>query len=435
MFCDTDKELQQNSAKFWQPYLPSNNTVLYQGPLFELSKNGELKERKYKLTDSFLLKSMIGSHKVKKMTNVNWKRIEPFIEENCVNSFYGFRVGYKDCYRDFYVDSQETLDIWLGHLAKVGIMPDIEDDFIFIREIGKGNYATVFLAESKEDYRKYAIKRIQKSRISAMTNGINSIVREIDIMRKLDHPNIVKLYNVYENDSEICLVLDYLEGGNLYERINQKKRFSEATIRTFAIRFFDVLSYLDSMHIVHRDIKLENIILTSKSNDFEFKLADFGIADYCKENLTLRCGSPGYIAPEILRKDVYNTKVDVFSAGVVLYILFCGKMPFFGTNVNEILLKNKECHIHFYDYEWRQASKEFISVILNVTEPAPRERLTAKQSLEFDWFSLDLPSRRSSHSSVHENPLNQNLAINEDQKPRCLSKGNKCSDIKGNAKI
>mmetsp|Transcript_3126 Transcript_3126/g.2844 ORF Transcript_3126/g.2844 Transcript_3126/m.2844 type:complete len:231 (+) Transcript_3126:344-1036(+) len=230
-------------------------------------------------------------------------------------------------------------------------MSDIEDDFVFIREIGKGNYASVFLAESKENCQKFAVKRIQKSRISTMTNGIKSIVREIDIMRKLDHPNIVKLYNVYESDSEICLVLDYLEGGNLYERINRKKKFSEAIIRAFAIKFFGVLCYLDSMHIVHRDIKLENILLSSKLNDYEFKLADFGIADYCKENLSLRCGSPGYIAPEILRKEVYDTKADVFSIGVVLYILFCGKMPFFGTSVDEILLKNRECHVHFYDFE------------------------------------------------------------------------------------
>mmetsp|Transcript_32030 Transcript_32030/g.31739 ORF Transcript_32030/g.31739 Transcript_32030/m.31739 type:complete len:264 (-) Transcript_32030:151-942(-) len=260
-------------------------------------------------------------------------------------------------------------------------MTDFENDFTVIKELGNGAFGTVYLAENNDTSEMFAVKCISKHNITANHVNLANLMNEIKLIKKLDHPNIVKLHYVYESSTHIYLVIDYLEGGDLLSRIIKRKVYNEKTAAKFAEKLLDVLNYLSSLDIVHRDLKLENILLVSEENDYDFKLADFGLATNVTEGLHLRCGSPGYIAPEILRKCNYGTKVDVFSAGIILYILLCGKMPFPGNSIQDILLRNRDCKISFSRESWKNVSKLATALVLRLTEPTANFRPSAKEAL------------------------------------------------------
>jgi serine/threonine protein kinase len=142
-------------------------------------------------------------------------------------------------------------------------------------------------------------------------------------MRRLDHESIIKLYEVYESDNYIYLVVELLHGGELFERIVKKGQYGERDACVLMKKLLSSLNYMHAKGIMHRDIKPENLILKDPDNDGDVKIADFGLATYVNatEYLFKRCGTPGYVAPEILADEKYDHKVDVFSAGVILYIL------------------------------------------------------------------------------------------------------------------
>ena len=142
-------------------------------------------------------------------------------------------------------------------------------------------------------------------------------------MRKLDHDSIIKLFEVYESDNHIYLVLELLNGGELFDRIVRKGQYNERDACSLLKNLLSAVSYMHSKGIMHRDIKPENLILKDGLDDMNIKIADFGLATpiSCNEYLFKRCGTPGYVAPEILSDEKYDEKVDVFSVGVILYIL------------------------------------------------------------------------------------------------------------------
>lgn len=226
-------------------------------------------------------------------------------------------------------------------------MNGIENDFKFLKKIGKGSFADVYLASDLGTQELVAVKAINKSHYLRNPGGTIALINEISIMKKLDHPNIIKIHRIYESDTHVSLVLDYLEGGELFQRILQKGRYDEKDASKLTEKLLRVLDYMSSLNIVHRDIKLENIILVSKESDVEIKLIDFGLACEITQDVTLRCGSPGYISPEILKKQPYNTKVDVFSVGIILYIMLSGRSPFHGRSNDEILIRNRDCRLSF----------------------------------------------------------------------------------------
>ena len=142
-------------------------------------------------------------------------------------------------------------------------------------------------------------------------------------MRGLDHESIIKLYEVYESPQHIYLVLELLKGGELFNKITKKSQYSEKSACALIKKLLSALNYLHSKGIMHRDLKLENLILKQEDNDIDVKIVDFGLAAIINTTdwLFKRCGTPGYVAPEVLADEKYDQKVDVFSAGVILYIM------------------------------------------------------------------------------------------------------------------
>ena len=152
-------------------------------------------------------------------------------------------------------------------------------------------------------------------------------------MRSLNHPNVISMHEVYETTKYIHLMLPLLKGGELFSRVRTARLFKEKNAQSFMRNFLSALAYLHKKLIVHRDLKPENLILAKKEDISDVKIADFGLAtmlSHPEEKLTLRCGSPGYVSPELLRNEGYNCSSDIFSAGVIFYVILTGRPLFKG---------------------------------------------------------------------------------------------------------
>jgi calcium-dependent protein kinase len=262
----------------------------------------------------------------------------------------------------------------------------LDEDYTIIKEIGEGNSAKVFLVEDLGSHKKFAVKNISKAYLHESPMRITSLVSEIDIMREISHHHIISLHKVYESSSTISLVMDYLPAGDFFQRLQHKNRFPEAVAAHFMTNLLEALRYLHAKHITHRDLKPENILMTSKDNDFDFKICDLGLSCISKDEQILRCGSPGYIAPEILNRQPYSNKVDVFSSGAILYILLCGNSPFRGKDAYDVLRKNKECKIKVHKKPWNRVSDLGIDFVKRLMDPDPRCRLSADEALRHPWI-------------------------------------------------
>ena len=211
-------------------------------------------------------------------------------------------------------------------------MDETIKDYIYNRKpIGKGSFSVVYLGKNKITNKEVAIKKIS---ISFDDNvAVEHIDSEIKIMRKTNHPNIVKLYDhLYDRDGNIYLIMEYCEKGNLSNLLNGKP-LKEKYAQKFMRQIVNALEYLFINKIIHRDIKPQNIMVT---NDNVLKLSDFGFAKFFKDDIDdmskTICGSPIYMAPEIIMCKTYSNKIDLWSIGVILYEMIIGKPPYRANN-------------------------------------------------------------------------------------------------------
>lgn len=343
LFREMDHSISQG-LKFWKPFENSPYVEIFSGELHELGKNGLFKKAMFSLTPTFFLK--ITSVK-RKITNIEFKRFNAYIEENNSEIKYCFTIGYTGNSRDFYSDDKNTFDMWVNHFSRLSILSDIEGDYAIVREIGRGNFAQIFLAVNIETSCQYAIKAMNKSKFEQEKKSIENLVSEIRLLRKVNYTNIINLHSTFEDNDKIYFVLDLIGGDDLFSRLVAIGKFDELTVKRIAKSLLGILDHFGTLNIVHRDIKLENILMTSFTNNYEIKLGEFGLAAQIDQMKYIRCGSPGYIAPEVLNSDTYDTKIDLFSCGVVFYALLSGRLPFMGRNTREILFANREGRVHF----------------------------------------------------------------------------------------
>jgi len=211
---------------------------------------------------------------------------------------------------------------------------EVKKNYEIGKDLGSGNFAVVKEAtktaanKQAEIPNKVAIKVIDKAKVEDM----NDIQREIEVMSMLDHPNVVKLFEIYDEPKKMMLVMELVTGGELFDRIVSKGSYTEKDAAEVMKTLCQALSYMHAKKVVHRDLKPENILYSDPSENAAIRVADFGLARVVSGNEMMKtaCGTPGYVAPEVLKNKGYDSgAVDMWSAGVILYILLCGFPPFY----------------------------------------------------------------------------------------------------------
>jgi calcium-dependent protein kinase len=277
---------------------------------------------------------------------------------------------------------------------------DITSCYKFDRKLGDGSFGIVYLATHRPTGQKRAIKQIPKYKIRNHAR----MQSEINIMKKADHPHIVKLYELWEDRTNLYLVLELCEGGELFDHIVSKKRLSEREAAGLFRQLLLSLRYLHSHHIAHRDLKPENLLLNTHRADAKLKLCDFGLSRMClqdKELMKTKAGTPLYVSPEILSGRGYTTSCDIWSAGVILYIILCGYPPFYGSTDCLTLQKVRGGVYNFDKPEWQNVSDLAKDLIQHLLVLNPSERYTVDQALEHPWIS--------SYTQLPERPLSVNI--------------------------
>ena len=222
---------------------------------------------------------------------------------------------------------------------------------------------------------------------------LSTIHKEINILKSLDHPNIIKVYEFFKTEKYIYIIDELCTGGELFDKIVDVKYFSESVAKNIMKQLFSAMAYCHEKGIIHRDLKPENILIESseeKNKDFfHIKIIDFGTCEILKKSkLTEQIGTSFYIAPEVLRNG-YNEKCDLWSCGIILYILLCGSPPFYGKNEKEIFAKILNGNFSFKNKIWNRVSNEAKNLLKKLLEINPDKRISAKQALEDVWFKKD----------------------------------------------
>merc|ERR1711916_4161 len=217
---------------------------------------------------------------------------------------------------------------------------------------------------------------------------ISSIDKEIDVLRTLKHPNIIELHEVFKGESEYYIVTELVQGGELFDRIVTKMHYTELEARDLIKIFISTMHYMHSSDICHRDLKPENLLLVSEDDDSEVKIADFGYA----KNISMLhdeapCGTPGYVAPEILRGDPYAGEVDIWSMGVICYVLLAGYPPFYDEDTRKLYKKIRNGNYQFHDEHWKTISGDAKDLIRKMLTVNQQERWTEKQLLRHPWIT------------------------------------------------
>ena len=263
------------------------------------------------------------------------------------------------------------------------------DKYIIGNKIGSGSYGTVYEATNIIFKSKVAMKMIIKK------ENMNSVLinNEIDILKKMSHPNIVRIYEFYESVNCFYLINEYCDKGELYNYIN-KSNLNEQQLAIIFYQVFSGLCYLHENNVLHRDIKPENILISKKEKDlnsdeiyFWIKIIDFGTAKIFEKGEKEKkvVGSAYYIAPEVLKQN-YNEKCDTWSVGVILYMFLTGRAPFDGKTQDEIINSIRKKNYDENNPKLLQRSPEVRDLISNLLNKKLESRFSAKEALNHEWF-------------------------------------------------
>ncbi|KAJ4712186.1 putative Calcium-dependent protein kinase [Melia azedarach] len=263
----------------------------------------------------------------------------------------------------------------------------ITDKYILGRELGRGEFGITYLCTDRETKEDLACKSISKRKLRTAID-IEDVRREVMIMSTLpDHPNVIKLRATYEDAENVHLVMELCEGGELFDRIVARGHYSERAAAAVARTIMEVVRMCHENGVMHRDLKPENFLFANKKESSPLKAIDFGLSVFFKpgERFSEIVGSPYYMAPEVLKRN-YGPEVDVWSAGVILYILLCGVPPFWAETEQGVALAILRGVIDFKREPWPQISETAKNLVRQMLEPDPKRRLTAQQVLEHPWL-------------------------------------------------
>ena len=298
---------------------------------------------------------------------------------------------------------------------------NISDKYEVVKLLGTGTFGKVAEVRNKISKQIFACKEIAKKRIV----DINKLKTEIAIMIKADHPNIIKLYEIYQDNFHIDLIMEECKGGELFERIirniEKHKNYSEKTAAKIFKQLISAIAYCHSQGICHRDLKPENILFLSEEEDSPIKVIDFGLSkifgaynNIINNEMTSFVGTAYYVSPEVLQGK-YNEKCDIWSAGVILYIMLNGEPPFNGSNDNEIYRCISQMKFSFPESKWKNISEDAKDLIKKMI-CAPERRFNAQQVLNHVWIKKNAPHSKGNIINLNLKHLKKYIYTSKIQK-------------------
>lgn len=343
----------------------------------------------------FKLASQVLSSHVKNTADPSWEQNLLGAEVVGVEGAKRITVLCPDRTVRLFTDTPSDYYHWLDALQKAASRR-IEDFYELGQSLGEGAFAKVVMGLDRATLEKFAVKIIDKQSDDEL--GLQFVWRELNVMKSVSHPSVVRTYDIFDTKNRLFIVLELQQGGTLGEILKKVGRFTEDQARPVMRDILEGVAYLHDKSIVHRDLKLKNILCDRKELPVRVKLADFGLANFVgvrtvsKVALQSQVGSPHYVAPEVLREMTYGPSVDVWAVGIILHILLSRRYPFAGETIQETLELVCRGRFSLQGSEWDRVSDECKDLLAELLKEDPMERITARDALSHPWFKLGVPA-------------------------------------------
>ncbi|XP_051494894.1 calcium/calmodulin-dependent protein kinase type 1G [Apus apus] len=274
---------------------------------------------------------------------------------------------------------------------------NIRKTFIFMEALGSGAFSEVFLVKHRSTGQLFALKCIKKSPLTRDS----SLDNEIAVLRKIKHENIVTLEDIYESTTHYYLVMQLVSGGELFDRILERGVYTEKDASVVIHQVLTAVKYLHENGIVHRDLKPENLLYLTPEENSKIMITDFGLSKMEQNGImSTACGTPGYVAPEVLAQKPYSKAVDCWSIGVITYILLCGYPPFYEETESKLFEKIKEGYYEFESPFWDDISESAKDFIRHLLDKNPNTRFSCEEALRHPWINGNTALHRDIYPSV-----------------------------------
>lgn len=283
------------------------------------------------------------------------------------------------------------------------------EPYEIIKELGKGGFSIVYLAKEKATGRLVAIKVIEKD-----DENTTALKTELSIQREFESPYIVNILSYFEDESHFLLVIEYVNGGELFDAIVNNGAYSEFDAAKMVQQILIGLKVLHDNNVIHRDLKPENLLISvdDATGETTVKISDFGLAGiFSDEKISQYCGTEGYAAPEIMNNVPYDSSVDIWSLGVIVYILLCGFRPFESDDRYELYQQVTSGKVEFPSPEWDDISKEAIDFVSSMLKIDPAQRITIENALNHPWIAGHAPKVQLGDLRNHLKKFNLNRKL------------------------
>ena len=399
--------------------------VRHEGYMYKVTHSKKLKILYFKLVGKdiyYYSKKEDTAYKgMHNLSGLYINQAEPVLIEG--KRYFTFSILYPKKTRTYYLEKEEEYNEWIKKINLAINFKSLLDQYEIENRLGKGKFGLVKLAKHKETGRQVAIKIMAKKTMN--NQDLELAKTEIDILKVSQHPNIIKLYDVYDTADYIYIVMEYCSGGDLFGYL-EKRGFKLPEPRACEIihKLAMAIFYIHSYGIVHRDLKPENILMTDQTDKADIRLLDFGLGkivgptDKCNEPY----GTLSYVAPEVLKEKPYDKSVDLWSLGIITYLMLCGFLPFDDeTSEREIARQTIQDPVPYPSQIWGKISKEARRFVDGLLRKNPSERMTIKQVLEHEWFKQYSKSPELRQKNKTRTKSLFSLYTNDD-----ISQGNIC---------
>ena len=367
----------------------NNSENVTEGYLYKIQGN-KMKKIYFKLICKDLYYYKSKEHKKHKgMHNLSGVYIK---DEGTVTindkKLYCFNIIFPSKERKYYVSDEKEYIKWVDSIRKVVHYSNLKDLYEIKGALGKGKFGLVKLGIHKETGREVAVKIINKKLVGPV--DVQQVKSEIDILKIAKHPNIIKLYDVFENEKFIYIIMEYCAGGDLFSYIEKRGfKLKEERAAEIIHKLCTTVYFLHQYGIVHRDLKPENILMTDDTDTADIRLVDFGLGKIIGpgETCTEPFGTFSYVAPEVLQEKPYNFKVDLFAIGIITYLLVAGFLPFdHETSEKEIARQTVYEPTPFPSSIWKNISIEAKMFVDNLLDKDPEKRMSIDEVLQHKWL-------------------------------------------------